>query len=177
MNLDDLLDQSGESGLARFMPDWLVHMGLTHAAGGPLRRADLRWLLLGAVSPDVVPRVAGSALATIDLLEPLRSPTVGLYLSFLHTPFTVALLLVALAAFARDRVTAVRGLVFGAVLHFLLDLAQRNLGGGLSILYPFDLRPFSFQLVWYENPVTYALAPGLGLYLLWVAWARRTVAT
>ena len=155
------------------MPDWLIHMGATHAVSGPLRRLDPRWLLLGAVLPDVVPRVAGSAIATMSWLEPLRNPTFGLYLSFLHTPFSVLLLLATLVVLARDRLDAARGLMFGAVLHFLLDLAQRTYGGGLSLLYPFDLRPFSFQLVWYENPATYFLAPAMGIYLLVLMVVRR----
>jgi len=157
------------------MPDWLIHLGATYAVGRPVRRWDPRWLFLGAVLPDLVPRVAGSAIATMDWLAPLREPAVGLYLAFLHTPLSVGLLALAVGVFAADRREAGRGLLFGSAIHLVLDLCQRTLGGGMNLLYPFDLHPFSLQLAWYENPLTYALAPLFGAALLWIAWQQRRV--
>lgn len=155
------------------MPDWLIHMGATYTLGRPMRGWDLRWLLLGAILPDLLPRVAGSAIATMDWLEPLREPSVALYLSFLHTPFSVLLLIAATTVFAADQREALRGLLFGAILHIALDLVQRTLGGGVSLLYPLDLQTFSLQIAWYENPVTYALAPTFGVGLLVLAVRQR----
>lgn len=155
------------------MPDWIIHMGAAHALGRPLRRWDLRWLFLGAVLPDLVARVVGSAVASLPFLEPLRVPPVPLYLGLLHTPFSVLLLLLAVAVFARDRREAVAGMLFGAALHFVLDLLQRSYGGGLSMLYPVDLRRFGFDAVWYENPATYVVVPVFAVYLIALATRRE----
>ena len=52
------------------MPDWVIHMAGTHAMARPLGRWDWRWVMLGAVFPDAIPRVIGTLVHKIDALEP-----------------------------------------------------------------------------------------------------------
>jgi hypothetical protein len=154
------------------MPDWIIHMGAAHALSRPVARFDPRWLFLGAVLPDAIPRIAGGMFSLLPPLRPLATADAQLYFALLHTPFTVAALIAALVPFARAPRGAAAALACGAAWHFLLDLLQKTYGGGSSLLYPFDLRPFSLQVAWYENPVTFAAVPCFAVYLLWLL-ARR----
>ena len=150
------------------MPDWILHLGAADALLRHRRTLDLRWLWLGAVLPDVFPRVAAQALYVVPGGHEIRSVMLHVYLSFLHTPFSVALMIVALVAVARGRGMAAFGLAFGAVTHFVLDGMQRSYGGGSSLLYPFDVALYSWPVCWYENPGTYVAVPALGAYLVWM---------
>lgn len=136
------------------MPDWILHIGLTHALLRPwrLRGLDPRWLLLGAVLPDVVPRIFGMVLHFVPLLRPIGSLRVGLHVGFFHTPFCVLLLCAALVAIARRPRDAALGLGLGSLLHFLMDGCQKYWGSGSSMLFPFDLTPMSWHLTWYDHP-------------------------
>jgi hypothetical protein len=155
------------------MPDWIIHIGAAHALGRPFGRWDPRWLFLGAVLPDAVPRVFSQVLHLVPALDSLSTVWVGLHVGFLHTPASVALAAAALAVMAADRAAAALGLAFGSALHFALDVLQKSWGGGTALLFPVDLRPISLQVVWYDSAVPHALVIAFGLYLL-VVWRRSS---
>ena len=152
------------------MPDWIIHIGAAHALGRPLARWDPRWLFLGAVLPDAIPRVFSMTVHMVRPLNELMNMWVGLHVGFFHTPVSVVLLAAALVVLAADRVAAARGLAFGAGLHFVLDLLQKSWGGGTSVLYPFDLRPWSLQVVWYDSSLPHLLVGGFLVYLVVLCW-------
>ncbi len=151
------------------MPDWILHIAAARLAARPRRVWDPRWLFLGAVLPDALPRCFSMAMHYAPPLRELSSVWLGLYVAFLHTPVSVALLVVALVAIAADRRAALCGLLVGAATHFLLDLLQCSWGGGTSLLYPVDLTPFSWQVGWYDSGPTYAALGLATVYLVLLA--------
>lgn len=167
------------------MPDWILHIGAADALARPRARFDPRWLFLGAVLPDAIPRVAAMALHVFPPLRPFNTLPVGLWLGMLHTPVSVALLATALIGVAADRRAAAVGLAVGAALHFAMDLLQRTWGGGTSLLYPVELQPISLQALWYDSTPVHAAVGVVAVYLLLAlrrmpvrrdfpfAWSRR----
>jgi len=151
-------------------------MGATHLGARALGRFDLRWLMLGAILPDAIPRVAGMAVAVIPTLSSFATLRFSVCAAMMHTPFSVALLVGALMILAANRTAARNGLIVGAAWHFALDALQKSFGCGSMLLYPLGLKPYTLNVAWYENPVTYALLVGFAIYLAALWWRRRPFA-
>lgn len=139
----------------------------------PFDRWEPRWLLLGAVLPDVVPRLVAAAMDEVPPLQRYGTLEFGVYLGLLHTPFCVAFLVGALAAVARRPGAAAAGLGFGAGLHFVLDVMQHYWGSGTCLWFPFAFQQVTWSVAWYDSPPVYALVGLSAVYMVWSLWRGR----
>lgn len=154
------------------MPNTLAHMGVqglvTRAA---IRRADLKWVYVGCVIPDV-PWILQRAVKLLTTgFDPFH---VLLYATVQASLLFCLLLAAALAAFAADarRVFAILGL--NAALHLLLDAAEAKWASGVHFLAPFNWHAASFGLFPLEGAVVWGLT-ALGV-VVYVATFRGSVA-
>ena len=138
------------------------------ATRGLIRDADLKWVYLGCIIPDlpwILNRVA-------RVVTPEISPyDIRLYAIVQTSLFMCLLLSGALAGLAERprRVFAI--LALGSLLHLLLDASQTKWGSGVHLFAPFSWEPLNFGLFWPENPVTHVMTVlGLAVFIYW--WWR-----
>lgn len=129
--------------------------------------ADLSWIWLGAVLPDLpwilqrVVKALPTAISPIDLR--------------LYTAVQSSLLfcVIAAAAFAllTRRPTRVFAIVaMGCLLHLLLDAMQTKWANGVLLAAPLDWRLLNLSFFWPENWPSHLLSLlGIG-YVVWAAW-------
>jgi hypothetical protein len=150
------------------MPNTLAHMGAQAlVTRGLIDRADLGWVWLGALLPDlpwILQRAVTALPVEIDPID-LR----------LYAAVQSALLfcLVAAAGFAMfasrpGRVFAI--LALGSLLHLLLDATQTKWGNGVLLVAPLNWKLLSFDLYWPEDLPSYALSLLGFLYVVWAGW-------
>ena len=155
------------------MPNSLAHIGL----GGPatrllLKDADVKWILVGCILPDVpwiLQRVVHAIAPAIDPYSLLFYVTIQGSLAF------CLLLGAALAALSSrfGRTWTILGL--NSLLHLLLDACEIKWASGVHLFAPFSWKFLSFGIFWLEGPVVYSLTI-LGLVFIVATW-RRAVAT
>jgi hypothetical protein len=143
---------AGRSGV---LPNLLVHYAVqvvtTRAA---CREADLRWILLGVLVPDlpwIVQRVASTFAPAIDVYE-LRL--------YVIAQASLMISLVACAAFAvlaRRTRTVLGILAANAFLHLLLDACETKWANGVHLFAPFSWAIWNLGLFWPESPLALAL--------------------
>ena len=160
------------------MPNTLAHLGaqglVTRALIG---QADLRWIALGAVVPDVpwiLQRVVRTVIPGVDPYE-LRVYAIA------QASLLVSLMLcgaLALLAVAPRRAFAVLSL--NAMLHLLLDAAQTKWANGVHLLAPLHWEPWNLGWFWPESLPTYALTlagPVVVAWGWWRGWSRGPAIT
>ena len=148
------------------MPNLVAHFGLqAGATRGLLRRADIKWILLGCLLPDV-PWILRRVVRTL-------APAVDAYalVTYLTAQGTLACTLVlagavALLAARPGRVLAILSL--NAVLALLLDGLQTKWGNGVHLLAPFDWSMWGGDLFFPESVTTYVLTSVGLLVVLWL---------
>ncbi len=153
------------------MPNTLAHIGvqgLASRAWDP--RADLQWILLGCVIPDlpwILQRV-------FRVLPPPGIDPYDLRLYAIAQSSLAGCLLLcgaaALVSAAPRRIFALLGL--NSLLHLLLDASQTKLGNGVHLFAPVSWKLSSFDLYWPESPITWLLT-AVGAVFLAVAWRKR----
>lgn len=151
------------------MPNTLAHIGVQGLATRSLiPGADLKWIYVGAVVPDVpwiAQRVARAALPEISAYD-LR-----LYAIVQSSLFMCLILSGALSSFSiRPRRVFVI-LALGSVLHLLLDALQTKWANGVHLFAPFSWKLLNFGLFWPEAYPTLLLT-ALGLVFFLYAWWR-----
>lgn len=150
------------------MPNLLAHYGVqAGATRGLIRRADLKWILLGCLLPDV-PWIARRAVLAL-------APGVDRYSLLLYTTVQASLMCVILLAGAVALLSARPGRVFGilslnGLLALLLDGLQTKWGNGVHLLAPLDWSMWSVDLFFPESAAT-VLLTALGLAgVVWLTW-------
>jgi len=128
------------------MPDLMSHLviGLILAEIFNIRKKSL--VALGAIMPDLI--------AKIDLL--VFHLNAGIPLSFVHfhTPVMGFLAAIFLARFFRySQVKASLFIILGVMSHLAADLAIKHFSGsgGVYLLFPFSVKPYSLGLIWPEQ--------------------------
>ena len=150
------------------MPNTLAHVGVQVAISRALwRDAELRWISLGCVIPDL-PWIAQRAITT---LLPQIDPYEMRFYAVAQASLAVSL--VACAGFAllsrRPRHLFLL-LSVNAVLHLLLDALQTKWANGVHLFAPFSWTIWNAGWFWPESPWTWFLtALGLGAF----AWLWR----
>lgn len=151
------------------MPATLVHIGVQ----GPLTRwllkgADLKWVLVGCILPDL-PWIGRHLIGALPIdIDPYRL----MAYAFVQAALLSCLILAAaLALLSRRPARTFTILALGAVLHLLLDAVEIKLGNGVHLLAPFDWRPLSFALVWPDGPVVLGLTGLSAVYCVWLLFA------
>jgi hypothetical protein len=155
------------------MPNTLGHLGvqagLTRAL---IKDADLKWIALGAMIPDVpwiVQRLAWSAPIPIPAYD-LR-----LYAIVQSSLFFSLVVSAALAVLARQPAPTFAILSLGSLLHLILDAMETKWGNGVHFFAPVSWRQSSFALFWPEGLITYLLSLA-GVLSMIYAWKRLPVA-
>lgn len=146
------------------MPNTLGHMGVQGLlTRGLLKDADLKWIYLGCVIPDL-PWIGQRLLRTLSDIDRLDLRLYAVVQSSLLFCLLLGLVL-ALPARRPGRVFSI--LALGSLLHLLLDAAQIKWANGVILLAPLDWRLIHYGQFWPEQWPTLVLT-GLGLvYLLW----------
>ena len=137
------------------MPNTLAHFAVNAAASRPLGgMSDVKWVLLGAVIPDIpfiIKRGLVYLFPAIDVLD-LR------LIAIVQASLLFSLLLaVGCSLLSKDHWRVLGVLSLGVVVHLLLDAAQTKWGNGPAFFAPFDWTHTNFQLFWPEAPFTYLL--------------------
>lgn len=155
------------------MPNTLAHLAfqgsVTH---GLLRTADVRWVALGCIIPDlpwVLNRVVRVVAPSVSLYD-LRA-----YVIVQSSLLFGILLAVALASVAERSGRVFLILFLGVILHLALDAVQTKWASGVLLLAPLSWELFQFDLLWPEHPLSYVLTVGGLLYVVW-GWRRREAA-
>lgn len=150
------------------MPNTLAHFALNAAATrSVIGYADVKWVLLGAVIPDIpfiIKRAVVFLAPTIDVLD-LR------LLAIVQASLLFSLMLAfafSLIAQRAGRVFSILGL--GVFAHLLLDACQTKWGNGPSFFAPIDWSHTNFDLFWPEQAPSYVLT---ALGVLFLVYACR----
>lgn len=150
------------------MPNTLAHIGINGLVTRKLiKDADLKWVYLGVVIPDlpwILQRIVLATIPTVLDVYDLR-----LYCVAQASLFISLTLCAAFASFSNKPVQCFNILSLGALLHYALDSIQIKWANGVNVLAPFDWELFNVGLFWPESNVNYALSAGGLLYWLWHA--------
>jgi len=147
------------------MPNTLVHTGVqTLITRGSINGAEVKWIYLGFIIPDVpwiIQRITSFVIPGIDPYA-LRA-----YVIVQASLFSCLILAGAFALVAKHswKVFSILGL--NVLLHLLLDATQTKWANGVHFLAPFSWELTNWRLYWPENPITVVLT-GLGLVVLLV---------
>lgn len=143
------------------MPDWITHLGIAYFVARILKIKDIRLFLLGAILPDI---------SRIDwlLIDVLKFNPISAYTYFepFHTPFVMVFVSTLIALFNEKPIKCFYLIFSGAIIHFILDAAQTNVGYGEMLFYPFSFYQLSFNLFWPEGIAGIALTLLSGVILL-----------
>jgi len=148
------------------MPDWVIHLGgglaVSRLSG---IRQDVRFVLLGAILPDVFSRFSS---ITEDFLQ-LRWPEFY-SLEVFHTPLGLFLVITILALLTTRFWRACGLLWLGAGVHILLDLSETKFAGyGQRLLFPLSYQGFRLNLFHYFGPGYYLVVVLVFVWLLFYA--------
>jgi hypothetical protein len=154
------------------MPNTLGHLGVQAGITRALfKDADLKWIALGAIIPDIpwiVQRLALSAPMTILAYD------VRLY-AIVQSSLVFSLVLsAALAIVARQPTRTFAILSLGSAMHLILDACETKWGNGVHFFAPISWNLSSFGLFWPEDLITSLLSLG-GLFYMVYAWKRLPV--
>ncbi|MFQ5598420.1 MAG: hypothetical protein ACE5GK_10265 [Nitrospiria bacterium] len=151
------------------MPNTLAHMGIQALATQAVyKKADLKWVYLGAVIPDlpwILQRLIPFVWKDIDRLD-LR-----LYAIVQASLFFCLILCAGFALYSSRPKNTFFILAYGALIHLLLDALQIKWANGVHLLAPFNWRLLNFALFWPESLPTY-LITAFGLLYALLFWKR-----
>jgi hypothetical protein len=155
------------------MPSTLVHLGVQGLASGALfRKADLKWVFLGLIIPDV-PWILQRGMRFLPLAPDPYS--LKLYAVVQSSLVFCLLLGAALALLSSTFWKTWALLAFNSWLHLLMDALEQKGGNGVFLFAPASWRMTHWDLLPAEGPAILALTT-LGLfYGLW-SWRRGALA-
>jgi hypothetical protein len=128
------------------MPDLITHLSVSYFLNKPLKLFRNSTLFYcGAVLPD---------LATRAVSIPYHPAEYAV--SPLHTPLGAVLLCLLLSFFfaEAERKQVFLSLMAGSCLHLFLDLFQKHMQPGYTLLFPLSWRTFEFGVLWPETIVS-----------------------
>ena len=155
------------------MPNTLAHIGVqTLLTRSLLKGADLKWIYLGCVIPDlpwIVRRLVMWAYPTIDQLW------LQAYLLLQATLLFSVLLSAALASLSAHKLRTFSILSSCSLVHLLLDATQTKWGNGVDLFIPLNWDMLNFGWYWPEHWFSYLMTLwGLALVLF---YGRESIST
>lgn len=148
------------------MPNTLAHLGINGiAAKSILKSSDLKWIYLSAVIPDIpwiIQRIF-KLLPGVDTLD-LR-----LYVVIQAAFLFCIILSLAFAFLSKNFKKTLLILVFGSLLHLILDAFQIKWANGVHLFAPFSWKLMRFDFFWPESIPTYLITL-FGLIYVIINW-------
>ncbi len=150
------------------MPDWITHAVAAYLLASGLRIEKKSLVVLGGLLPDLLTKFS-------VFFRYILSPDELAGFEIFHTPFVVLLVSLTIApVFAYDHKKSIALICAGAAFHFLLDSIQRPVG--YMFLWPFSWQPYTFGIIWSENPMPLAAALSItGIVILRKLWMKRCI--
>ncbi len=147
------------------MPNTLAHLGLQAVATRAIfSRADIKWIYLGAIIPDipfVMKRAASFVAPGVDILD------VRLF-SIVQASLLFSLVFAfACSRFSSSSKRVLLVLSFGVILHLLMDACQIKWGNGPRFLVPFDWKLVNFGFYWPEQLPSHLMTAFGGMYVIY----------
>lgn len=146
------------------MPNTLAHIGLqTVVTRSVLKDADLKWIYLGCIIPDlpwIIKRFILFAQPNLDQLQ------LHAYLVVQASLLFSLLFSVCLAVLSRYPLRTFCILAGGSLVHLILDATQTKWGNGVDLLLPINWTMLNFGWYWPEHWLSYLMTLfGFGLML------------
>jgi len=149
------------------MPNTLAHITISRILSKPITNSvDYIWVYIGCVLPDIpwifqrVIKVVFSDIDTYDL---------RLYSIAQASLFFCILLSISLAFMSSRPRKVVILLIFGALIHLLLDASQTKWANGVHLLAPVSWDIWSVAWYWPESVFTYFISIA-GLVIIALDW-------
>lgn len=151
------------------MPNTLAHLGIQGMlTRSILRKADLKWIYLGCVIPDV-PWIMQRVVRI--LMPDLNRYDLYLYSGVQSSLFFCLILSAALALITRRAGIVFLILAAGSLLHLLLDATQIKWANGILLAAPFSWQVTSFGMYWPESIISIGLTV-MGLVYVLFMWRK-----
>jgi hypothetical protein len=153
------------------MPNTLAHFGIQTLSSKAFfpRTADIRWIALGCLIPDI-PWIVQRLLLPLHYFDPVD---LRLYVSVQSSLLFCLLLSAALSIQAQQSGKIFLLLAWNCLFHLLLDTLEIKWGNGTLLAAPFSWEMTSFALFWPEQaPILFLTLFGL-LYFPVAAWRER----
>lgn len=137
------------------MPNTLIHLGLQGAAArAAWRGADLAWVYLGCLIPDLPWIARRAVLASAPPADPLALQVA----SGVQSSLAFCLLLAGAIALVASKPARTFALLAAmSLLHLLLDAAEIKWANGIHLLAPLDWRLTNYGVVWPDHPLVLGL--------------------
>lgn len=158
------------------MPDTFAHLGVQALASrGLFKDADIKWIAVGCIIPDVPWIVQRIFLALHVPVDPF---TLRFYAIVQASLFCCLLLAGAVALLAGDSRRIFLLLALNCFLHLFLDALQIKWANGVHFFAPLCWQLTSFGLFWPGHPVSIVLTMLGALVLIYFGardWNRQIV--
>jgi hypothetical protein len=153
------------------MPNTLAHFGIQTLSSKALfpKTADLRWIALGCLIPDI-PWIVQRLVLPLHFFDPVD---LRLYVSVQSSLMFCLLLSAAISLQAEQGRTLFLLLAWNCLFHLLLDPLEIKWGNGTLLAVPFSWEMTAFSLFWPEQAPTLLLTLLGLLYFPVAAWRDR----
>ena len=147
------------------MPNTLAHLGVGGTATrSVITKADLKWVYLACVIPDIPWILQRTAHIFLPQVTPYD---LRLYVIVQSTLLFCIILSFAFASLSKNSLKTFLILAFGCLVHLFLDSLQKKWANGAQLFAPFNWSLLSFDLFWPESLPTYLITLfGLFYFLL-----------
>jgi hypothetical protein len=137
------------------MPNTLAHLGVGGSATrAVITKADLKWIYLACVIPDlpwILQRIA------LIFFPHVNSYDLRLYVIVQSTLFFSIIFSIAVSSLSKNFLKTFLILAFGCLIHLLLDSLQKKWANGAQLFAPFNWSLMNFDLFWPESLPTYLI--------------------
>lgn len=146
------------------MPNTLVHLGVQGLLSrAVVRDADLKWVYLGAIIPDLPWIVRRIVLTVAPAVDPYA---LRYYVDVQASLFLGLVLAGALALLATAPRKVMALLSLNVLLHLLLDASQIKWGNGVHLFAPWSWELVSWGFFWPESEFNYILTAASALFVV-----------
>ncbi|MGB3619930.1 MAG: hypothetical protein WBA20_01130 [Ketobacter sp.] len=153
------------------MPNTLAHIGVqTVLTRSVLKDADVKWIYLGCVIPDLPWIIKRFILLAHPAIEQLWLQA---YLLLQATLLFSLLASASFACLAARKLQTFAILASCSLVHLLLDATQTKWGNGADLFIPFNWHMLNFGWYWPEHWFSYALTVW-GLIIMLFYWREST---
>ena len=152
------------------MPNTLAHIGIQGLASQAIfRNADLKWVFIGCIIPDI-PWILRHILLKLPFLH-LNPYYLKLFVMVQASLVFCLIFCLILASFSKNFLKTFAILFLNSFLHLLLDACQIKWANGVHLMAPLSWELTHFSFFWPESPITFILT-GFGLIFILLKWQQ-----